>query len=297
MKALKNYRLHTICLIAFTVFGEAAITLPFKSSNLYSFSGFLLACGFGILLFLLLSLLMPKILLLSEKKGKLRLIFSLFCVAAAFGSVISAFLSFKDFLDFASLVLLPKAPKIISLLLIGALVFCFALVKKEAVLKFSLIWMLPVTIIILLLFILCIPSMKLMNISVFALPKASELIVFTPRYFFKIFITALPCLAFAFLLIDKNTKKGTILLGVVLGAVLLSAVFLQAVLILGSGVNYFDFPYLSSVGTLTFGNLFTRLDSFIYLVLFLGVIIKITVCIHLTKHLLALLKTKKSPLT
>lgn len=295
MKALKNYRLHTICLIAFTVFGEAAITLPFKNSNLYSFSGFLLACGFGILLFLLLSFLMPKILLLSEKKGKLRLIFSLFCVAAAFGSVISAFLSLKDFLDFASLVLLPKAPKIISLLLIGALVFCFALVKKEAILKFSLIWMPPVTIIILLLFILCIPSMKLMNISVFALPKASDLIVFTPRYFFKIFITALPCLAFAFLLIDKNTKKGTILLGVVLGAVLLSAVFLQAVLILGTGVNSFDFPYLSSVGTLTFGNLFTRLDSFIYLVLFLGVIIKITVCIHLTKHLLALLKTKNPP--
>lgn len=295
MKALKNYRLHTICLIAFTVFGEAAITLPFKNSNLYSFSGFLLACGFGILLFLLLSFLIPKILLLSEKKGKLRLIFSLFCVAAAFGSVISAFLSLKDFLDFASLILLPKAPKIISLLLIGALVFCFALVKKEAILKFSLIWMPPVTIIILLLFILCIPSMKLMNISVFALPKTSDLIVFTPRYFFKIFITALPCLAFAFLIIDKNTKKGTILLGVVLGAVLLSAVFLQAVLILGTGVNSFDFPYLSSVGTLTFGNLFTRLDTFIYLVLFLGVIIKITVCIHLTKHLLALLKTKNPP--
>ncbi len=295
MKALKNYRLHSICLIAFTVFGEAAITLPFKNSNLYSFLAFLFACGFGILLFVLLSFLMPKILILSEKKGKLRLIFSLFCVVAAFGSVISAFLSLKDFLDFASKVLLPKTSKIISLLLIVVTVIYFALVKKEAILKFSLIWMLPVTIIILLIFILCIPSMKLMNISVFALPKASDLIAFAPQYFLRIFVSALPCLAFAFSLIDKNTKKGTVLLGVILGALLLSAVFLQAVLILGSGVNYFDFPYLSSVGTLTFGNLFTRLDSFIYLVLFLGVIIKITVCIHLTKHLLSLLKTKNSP--
>ncbi len=295
MKTLKNYSLHIIFLLALNIFGEAAIVVPYKNASVYSFIGFLIAAAVGILLFTVLSLFIPYKPTLSSKKGPLKFVFSLLIVMAAFGSILSAFLSVKEFLGFASEILLPKAPRLISLILIVLAVVFLALVKEETVLKFCIISAIPVILTVVILFCLSISSMKLINISVFSLPDTNRLFKLSLPYFLRIFLTAVPALIFVSGIIRIKARKGTVIWGVLLGTALLSAVVLQSMLILGTAVNSFDFPYLSAVGTLTFGNLFTRLDGFVYFLFFVGVIIKSAVCIHSAKYLFRLLKTKNSP--
>lgn len=294
MNFVKNYYLHIFSVLCLTVLGEALIYVPYKTANVYSFLGFALAAVLGILFIFLLSVLLPQKETITSKKGVKRSFLNIILVLLAFGCILSALLSLKAFLDFSAQVLLPRAHQFIPFFIIVLTLLFFGYVKSSAILKFSLISALPVLIIIFILFILCIPSMKLINISVFTLPPLTDLIKSAYPYFIRVFLTAAPAIIFAKSL-SGNIKKGSIILGAAFGALLLSLIFLQSMLILGTGVNSFDFPYISAIGTLTFGNLFTRLDGFVYFLFFVCALIKSAVSIHAAKYLLKLLKVKNSP--
>ncbi len=294
MRITKNYSPHIISALCLTVLGQAVIYVPYKTADVYSFLGFALAAILGVLFIFLLSFLLPKEESITSKKGVKRNFLNVILVLFAFGCILSLYLSLKAFLDFSAQVLLPRAHQFFPFFIIVLTLIFFGRIKAEAILKFCLISALPSLLIILILFILCIPSMKLINISVFSLPPLTDLIKSAFPYFIKVFLTAAPAVIFTKSL-SGDIKKGSLLVGAALGALSLGAVFLQSMLILGTGVNSFDFPYLSSVGTLTFGNLFTRLDGFVYFLFFVCVIIKSAVCIHAAKYLLKLLKAKNSP--
>ena len=46
----------------------------------------------------------------------------------------------------------------------------------------------------------------------------------------------------------------------------------------------FDYPYAMAISTVTFGNLFSRLDGFSYFIYFVTALIKITVCVDVIKQ-------------
>lgn len=295
MKILKGYSPHSVALITLTILGEAVMTVPYKPSDIYSFSGFLSAFVLSIALFLLAPFLFKsgiktlKNSSLAVKiicRGVFLLLSLLFCLSSAF--------PFLEFLNFSEKILMPRASKIIVILLFLSVLIPFLTAKKEAVFKFALISAVFSAIIIFLLFIVSVPSMKLINISVFSFPPIKNLTKEGTSYFLKIFLPALASIGLCHKANPSFNKK-TALLGVASGGILLSGVFLTSLLILGSGVNHFEFPYLSAIGTLTFGNLFTRLDLFVYFLFFVSALIKTAVLIRSGVFIIRLLKTEKSP--
>ena len=295
MKILKNYSPHSVALIALAVLGEAVILVPYKPSDIYSFSAFLLAFIVAIPLFLFVPcLLKGGVKLLKSKRTAVKFLFSFLFSIVALLFFLSAVFPFSEFLKFAGKILLPKAPKIISLLLFLGGLIPFLTLKKEPIFKFALISIVFIGLIILTLFALSVPSMKLINISVFAFPPIKKLTGEGLNYFAKIFLPALAALGLCYGAYPSFNKK-TAVWGVIIGGLLLSGIFLTSLLILGSGVNHFEFPYLSAIGTLTFGNLFTRLDFFVYYLFFVSSIVKTALCIKSGVFILSLLKNKKSP--
>lgn len=295
MKLLKNYSPHCVALIALSVLGEAVILVPYKPTDIYSFSGFLLAFFTAIPLFLFAPCLVKGgVKLLKSKCTAVKIFSSLLFSVVALLFLLSCVFPILEFLKFSVKILLPRAPKIISLL-----IFLFALIpflsfKRESFFKFALISLIFVALIILILFALSVPSMKLINISVFTFPPFKKLTGEGLNYFIKIFLPALSAIVLSYS-VNPALNKRTAVLGVILGGLLLSGVFLTSLLILGNGVNHFEFPYLSGIGTLTFGNLFTRLDFFVYYLFFVSSLIKTALSIKSGIFIVGLLKNKKSP--
>lgn len=295
MKILKNYSPHCVALIALAILGEAVILVPYKPSDIYSFSAFLLAFLTAIPLFLFAPCLFKGgVKLLKSKRIAVKIFSSFLFSVVALLFLLSCVFPIIEFLKFSYEILLPKAAKITSLSLFLLALLPFLTFKKEPLFKFALISLVFIGLIILNLFALSVPSMKLINISVFTLPPIKKLTGDGFNYFIKIFLPALAAIALSYG-INPSLNKRTALLGVILGGLLLGGVFLTSLLILGNGVNHFEFPYLSGIGTLTFGNLFTRLDFFVYYLYFVTSLIKTAISIKSGVFILSLLKNKKSP--
>ncbi|MBQ8203987.1 MAG: hypothetical protein IJZ75_06900 [Clostridia bacterium] len=289
----KNYSFHIIAALCLSVLGAAPITALFYNATPYSFLSFALAAAVAISVALIFSFCFPRDFSACHK-GINKIFLMVFVVSGFLLCLLSALITLKDFWRLSAKVLLPRAPEFISLALILALLIYFGFAKREAFLKFCLIMLLPVSVTVVLLFCLSMPSMKLMNISVYSLPPVNKLSSHSLSYLLNIFVTATPSLILAHAVLPQ-IKKRTLLSGLLSGSLLLGIILLQALLVLGSGINYFEFPYLSAVGTLTFGNLFTRLDGFVYFMFLICAAAKITVCINAAKYLLSLIKNKNSP--
>lgn len=297
MKILKNYSPHSVTLIALAVLGEAIISVPYKPSDIYSFSAFLLSFLIAIPLFLFAPCILKKsVKLLKSNYTAVKLLFRFLFSAVALLLFLSAAFPFLEFSKFSSAVLLPKTPKIISLLLFLLVLLPFLTAKKEPIFKLSLLSLAFIGLIIILLFALSVPSMKLINISVFAFPPIKRLTGEGVNYFIKIFVPALSAIILCYE-VNPSLNKKTAFLGLSLGGLLLGGVFITSMLILGGGANHFEFPYLSSIGTLTFGNLFTRLDFFVYYLFFVTSLIKTAICIKSGIFITGLLKKQIIPLT
>ena len=257
MKILKNYPPHCVALIALSILGEAVILVPYKPSDIYSFSAFLLAFLVAIPLFSLAPCLFKGgVKLLKSKRIAVKIFSSFLFSVVALLFLLSCVFPIIEFLKFSYEILLPKAAKITSLSLFLLALVPFLMFKKESLIK------------------------KLTGDGL--------------NYFIKIFLPALAAIALSYG-INPSLNKRTALLGVILGGLLLGGVFLTSLLILGNGVNHFEFPYLSGIGTLTFGNLFTRLDFFVYYLYFVSSLIKTAISIKSGIFIAGLLKNKKSP--
>lgn len=103
-------------------------------------------------------------------------------------------------------------------------------------------------------------------------------------------------LPFCFCLFDEKEYKKSMYYGVFSAGILLIVLGLIPILIFGSVFSYaLDFPLFDAVGALSVGSVFTRIDAFLYFVLFSGSLIKtallILVLIRLLKYLIKKIKS------
>ncbi len=264
MKA--EYKKHYIALCVLFVLGNGIISLPQKNADIFTFLGFLVSfLIFFLLLFLPINL-------------KISSILAVWVIGD----------TFIDFIKFISATLLKESPEILVVIpfILTLLAFCCA--KKGAVLKFSLISAAISVTAIFFFFGFTASDFNIKNIIIKSVPDLKNLYSQTIPYLKKVTLPSFLLLVYSKI---NGFGKKTTLCGVALGNALLAFCILNSVLLFGSSfAGRLDFPYAFAISTVTFGNLFTRMDGFAYFIYFASCLIKITVSIEIIKA------TVRSPL-
>lgn len=254
-----NYNKHFISLCVLFVLGNGIISLPQKSADIFTFLGFLVSFLISFLLLLL----------------PINFKFVSFFAVWVMGD------TFIDFIKFISKTLLRESPKILIVLpfILTVLVFCS--VNRRAVLKFSLISAMISVMAIFFFFGFTASDFNIKNIIIKAVPDLKNLYTQTMPYFKKVTLPSFLLLSYAKL---NGFSKKTAFCGMALGNALLAFCILNSVLLFGSSfAGRLDFPYAFAISTVTFGNLFTRMDGFAYFIYFASCLIKITISAQIIK--------------
>ena len=258
---------HFVALGTLFILGNAVITLPVKLADKFTFLGFLISVFISALLWLLVFCVpLCKPLLLSAS-------------LLGFWAVADTFL---EFLKFINATLLRDTAKILIIIPLIFTIVYFCLKSKTVIFKFSLISVCFSVLAVIFFFIFTAKDFEIENIIIKTLPSAKDLYIQTTPYIKAVTLPSLLLVVFA--KITKN-KKSSAFLGLLSGNVMLAACILNSVLLFGSKFSgRLDFPYASAISTVTFGNLFTRMDGFAYFIYFASCIIKMTVCVKIIAY-------------
>lgn len=260
------YKKHFLGLSALFVLGNTVITAPKTNADQFNFLGFLVAGIISLAVYFLVYLL-P----FNRITAVMGCLLALFCIGDAGIS----------FIRFIHNNLLPETkPFFIVLPFILVLTF-IAFKTNEMLFKFSVVSFLPVVAVILFFFFATLKDFNIKNIFIYELPNLEVFYKQTLPYIKSI---ALPSALLAFFSKTSGFKKGVSVSGFAIGFVLLGITILNSVLLFGiefSGV--LDYPYSSAGSTVTFGNLFTRMDGFLYFVYLASCIVKCGVGIFAIK--------------
>lgn len=260
-----SFSKHFVALFALFILSNAVITLPSKNADRFTFLGFLVCFIISFILYCLILNLNSKITLY-------------LAVLPAFYLALDAFL---DYLNFISQNLLPETQRFFIIFPLVLTVIVFAKSKTSAILKFSLLSFVFCALAICFFFFATAKDFEISNIFIKSVPNLKTLWVQTLPYLKKI---VLPSALLPLYANIKNQQKKTAFGGLITGYILIGVCLLNSLLLFGNEFSgLLDFPYASAISTVTFGNLFTRMDGFSYFIYLVGCLIKITVCIDIIK--------------
>lgn len=266
---------HFVALCTLFILGNAVINLPVKTANKFTFLGFLISFLISVVLWFLVFLI-PL------------------CKTLLFSAFLLAFWAagdtFLEFLKFISATLLRDTAKFLIAIPLIFTIVLFCLKSKTVIFKFSLISACFSVLAVIFFFIFTAKDFETRNIIIKTLPSVKNLYIQTMPYIKTVTLPSLLLVLFA--KITKN-KKSTAFLGLLSGNILLASCILNSVLLFGSKFSgRLDFPYASAISTVTFGNLFTRMDGFAYFIYFASCVIKITVCVKIIAYCIKCLQNK-----
>lgn len=266
MKTEECYIKHFLLLSVLFVLGNACITAPTKTADKYNFLVFLISC-FVALFFAFISYFIP-----------INRITALLIFGIGFFTVGDAFISF---IRFISGNLLSATPRLLVLLPFVLILVYLGFKKTNTLYKFSLICGFLSVAVVVFFFLSTFKDFNFKNIFIYKLPKLDTIFSQSIFYLKSLVIPSLLLGIFAKL---ERIKKGVLFGGLSLGLLCLAITILNSVLLFGikfSGV--LDYPYSMAGSTVTFGNLFTRLDGFLYFVYSATCITKCAVGIFVIK--------------
>lgn len=269
MKIIDPYKKHFFALAGLFALGDAVIVLPENSANKFTFLGFLVSVLLSVcVVFLVFSLKNEKKILLPA--GLL-----------TFYLLLEVFLTFVVFI---SNNLLPKTPKIFIILPFVLIAVFVAFKEKSALLKFSLISFVFTNALIGIFFLSTAKDFNVQNIYVYSFPNLKNFYIALKPYIKRVVLPTFVLSVYARLL--KIEKKAT-LSGLLCGNLLLGICILNSVLLFGIGLSAkLSYPYADAISTVTFGNLFTRMDGFAYFIYLASSLVKISVCVQVIKALI-----------
>ncbi len=267
------YTKHFVMLSVLFVLGNACITAPVKTADKYNFFVFLVSCVIGVI-FAFTGYFIPV--------NKLTLIpIYLLCFFTLGDSLIS-------FIKFISDNLLPDTSRFFILLPFVLILVYLGFKRTDTLFKFSLICGFLSAVVIVFFFLATFKDFDFENIYIKKLPDLDKLYFQIGFYFRSLIIPAALLGVFAR---AEGIKKKTLLCGLGLGFLCLAVTILNSVLLFGiefSGA--LKYPYSSAGSTVTFGNLFTRLDGFLYFVYSATCTVKCTLAIFTAKKSVLMLK-------
>lgn len=263
MIKLKPFSHHFVWLSCLFILGGAVINLPFNSADKLTFLGFasavLLTVPFLFAIYKFEFLKYPVILL------------ALYVAAD----------TFAVFLNFISNSLLESNKNfwVLLLFLLPLLYFCFR--KSTEIFNFSLICGAVCTFLIIFFFFSTFKDFDFKNIYINSFPNVKNLFGQTLPY---IKTVTLPTAVLTLFAKNQNLQKTVAFSGIFIGSALLLISILNSILLFGCTMaGQLQYPYANAISTVTFGNLFSRLDGFSYFIYFVTALIKITVCVNVIK--------------
>lgn len=264
MNKLKPFSHHFVWLSCLFILGSGIINLPFAFADSLTFLGFLIAFLVSIpLVFAVI------------KIDFLKFPITLFALYLAADTLVV-------FLKFISNTLLGNSQNfwILLLFILPLIYFCFR--KPTEIFNFSLICGLLCGLLLTFFFFATFKDFDFKNIFIRSFPSVKGLFHQTVPYIKTVTLPILVLTLFA-----KQNNIGTIvtLSGISVGAILLVICILNSVLLFGADMaGELQYPYANAISTVTFGNLFSRLDGFSYFIYFVTALIKITVCVKVVKR-------------
>lgn len=281
-KGIKN-SLSSLCLVSLFFVGNAVINLPFGYGCNAALLGFITA----FLLCLPLILLFSKT-SLKKEKAPLSVAFSLIFVLY---SLFCGIVTFRNYVTFSDRIILPEIGSFFPTLLFLFLLWLICKGKKEAVLKLALISAILVFSLVIILCLLSLDSMSLTALLPKNPPSLKETGYQTLSFVSMSFIEGVVLMGF----INSENKKA-IMKGYFTGAAILLIILLQCISVFGYSLTArLDYPYAFAMSIITFGDKFSRMEGFSYLLYFSCTLIKTAVCLISARDSLTLLfpKTKK----
>ena len=263
MNKIKPFSYHFVWLSALFILGGSIINLPFAFADKLTFLGFLIS----LVLAVLLSFAVYKFDFLKYPV----LAFALYLI----GDTLVVFLGFisetvlRDNQNFWILILFA----------FPLLYFCFRRISE--IYNFSLICGVVCGLLLIFFFLATAKDFNLSNIYIHSFPKAEKLFRQTVPYIKGVTVSSAVLTLFAK---QNNIKKPPLISGIFIGAAFLLISIFNSVLLFGAGMaGELDYPYAMAISTVTFGNLFSRLDGFSYFIYFVTAVIKIAVCVNVVK--------------
>ncbi len=260
------YGKHFFALSVLFVLGNAVITAPHKNANQYNFLGFLVSGIIALVVYIIgYSAPFNKFVIVAV------LVLAFFCIGGAG----------VTFIQFIQTNLLPQTKPFLIVFPLVALLTFIGLKREEILLKFSLACFVPVLAVIIFFFFATAKDFEVKNIFIYSLPTATVFAGQLLPYFESV---VLPSFLLGFFAKLSKIKKITAVGGFAMGYILLGVTILNSVLLFGNEFSgMLDYPYSSAGSTVTFGNLFTRLDGFLYFVYLVSCIVKCAVGIFVIK--------------
>lgn len=264
MNKLRPFSYHFVWLCALFILGSGIINLPFAFADKLTFLGFLIA--------FLLSIL---VVFLVYKFDFLKIPVML-CALYLAGD------TFVIFLKFISDTILKNNANFWILLLFAVPLLYFCGRKVTEIYNFSLVCGIICGLLLAFFFCSTAKDFSLKNIYIHSFPNVGDLFRQTVPYIKNVTVSAAVLTLFA-----KQNKTGrtALLSGVCVGSVFLLICIFNSILLFGATMaGELHYPYAMAISTVTFGNLFSRLDGFSYFIYFVTAIIKITVCVSVIKR-------------
>ncbi len=272
LKNIKPASLHFIMLSVLFVLGESIITLPLKNANRLTFLGFTIS-------FLLSIMVYYAVLKIDFLKYAVMLV-----AVYTVGNVLITFL------NFISKNLLIKTPNVFILIVFMVAIFYCCFKNQNEILNFSLISGLLCALLIIFFFFATFKDFTIENIYIYSFPNVKNLFSQSVMYLKSV---TLPIMVLALYSKQIGAPKKSAYLGVVCGNLVLLLTVFNSILLFGTTLSgKLAYPYASAISTVTFGNLFSRLDGFSYFIYFVTAIIKILVCVKVIKNQLKNLPPK-----
>ena len=258
MNKLKPFSHHFVWLSTLFILGSSIINLPYKNADKLTFLGFSLS-------FLL----------------SLALVFAIYKFDfLKYPIIILALYFIGDtliiFLQFISKTLLKSNQNfwVLLLFLITLLYFCFR--KWSEIFNFSLVSGVACGLLLIFFFFATLKDFNVKNIYIYSFPNIKNLFNQSLPYIKSVTV---PTAVLALYAKEHKTAKVTAITGVCVGNAFLLISIFNSILLFGANMaGEFDYPYAMAISTVTFGNLFSRLDGFSYFIYFVTALIKITVC-------------------
>ncbi len=264
MTNTKDFSHHFLWLSVLFILGGAVINLPTKNADRLTFLGFLISFLLSILVFFA-----------TFKFDFLK--YPILFLAVFFVSDTAV-----TFLKFIAKTLLNDKQNFWILLLFILPVLYFCTRKHHQILNFSLVAGIVCSALLVFFFFATFKDFNLKNIYIYSLPNIKNLFLQALPYIRSV---TLPCAVLTLYAKQQKVKIHTALAGISLGNAMFLIGLFNSILLFGTTLaGELSYPYASAISTVTFGNLFSRLDGFSYFIYFAAAMIKITVCTNVIKE-------------
>jgi hypothetical protein len=254
------YSKHFLCLCALFVLGSAIITAPAGNADEFNFLVFLI-CGLLSVLAVCIFYFVP----INKVTALAAMLLAFYCVGDAF----------ITFLKFTKADLLPETKPFLIALPIIVLLIYLVFKGKDVVLKFGFISFFIVLVVVLLFFFSTLKDFNFRNIFIYELPSLKRVCLESLPYLRTV---VLPMVLLSLFAREEGYKISLTVTGVGIGLFLFAICILNSVLLFGiEFAGDLPYPYSAAGSTVTFGNLFTRMDGLLHFVYLSSCIVRCTV--------------------